>query len=125
MTPCVLTRNMVRLWRLVPVASRRKRAANTLQVDGAARTFIRSTRSGDLSGKKIRARITRGVSGELVRFVNGVVGTQPELWQTRVLRTEQLDANLVAADVSLDTKELGVQRAGTAVLLLTRADGTL
>jgi len=97
-------------------------AANILQVDGAARTFIGQLDQAILSGKKTELE-SRVVSGELVRFVNGVVGTQPELWQTRVLRTEQLDANLVAADVSLDTKELGVQRAGTAVLLLTRAGG--
>jgi hypothetical protein len=52
------------------------------------------------------------------------VGTQPEVWQTRVLRTEQLDATLAAADVSLDTKELGRQRAGTAVLILARMGGS-
>jgi tetratricopeptide (TPR) repeat protein len=98
-------------------------AANTLQVDGAVRTFIGQLDQAILSGKKTELE-SRVASGELVRFVNGVVGTQPELWQTRVLRTEQLDANLVAADVSLDTKELGVQRSGTAVLLLTRAGGT-
>ena len=34
---------------------------------------------------------------------------------------QQLDANLVAADVSLDTKELGRQQSGTAVLFLARA----
>jgi len=98
-------------------------AANILQVDGAARTFIGQLDQAILSGKKIELE-SRVVPGELVRFVNGVVGTQPEIWQTRVLRTEQLDANVVAADVSLDTKELGVQRSGTAVLLLTRASGT-
>ena len=58
-----------------------------------------------------------------MRFIGGIVGTQPDMWQTRVLRTEQLDANLVAADVSLDTKELGRQQAGTAVLILSRAGG--
>jgi hypothetical protein len=97
-------------------------AANSLQVDGAARTFIGQLDQAILSGKKTELD-SRVVSGELVRFVNGVVGTQPELWQTRVLRTEQLDANLVAADVSLETKELGVQRSGTAVLLLARVGG--
>ncbi|MGH9932091.1 MAG: hypothetical protein ACREA9_23055 [Pyrinomonadaceae bacterium] len=102
---------------------RAETAANTLQVDGAVRTFIGQLDQAILSGKKteIEARV---VSGELVRFINGVVGTQPELWQTRVLRTEQLDANLVAADVSLETKELGVQHAGTAVFILTRASGS-
>jgi hypothetical protein len=98
-------------------------AANTLQVDGAVRAFIAQLDQSILSGKKTEVE-SRVVPGELVRFINGVVGTQPELWQTRVLRTEQLDANLVAADVSLETKELGVQRAGTAVLILTRAGGS-
>jgi len=99
-------------------------ASNTLQVDGAVRTFIGQLDQAILSGKKIELE-SRVVPGELVRFINGVVGTQPETWQSRVLRTEQLDANLIAADVSLDTKELGVQRSGTAVLLLTRAGGGL
>ena len=98
-------------------------AANTLQVDGAVRTFIGQLDQAILSGKKTELE-SRVVPGELVRFVNGVVGTQPEVWQTRVLRTEQLDANLVAADVSLETKELGVSRSGTAVLLLTKVGGT-
>ena len=98
-------------------------AANLAQVDGTVRTFIAQLDQAILSGKKTEIE-PRIVPGELVRFVNGVVGTQPEVWQTRVLRTEQLDTNLVAADVSLDTKELGVTRSGTAVLLLTRAGGS-
>jgi tetratricopeptide (TPR) repeat protein len=96
--------------------------AKTLQVDGTVRAFIAQLDQAIVSGKKTELE-SRIVSGELVRFINGIVGTQPEIWQTRVLRTEQLDANLVAADVSLDTKELGRQRAGTAVLILARAGG--
>jgi hypothetical protein len=98
-------------------------AANTLQVDGAVRAFIAQLDQAIVSGKKTELE-ARVVPGELVRFINGLVGTQPEVWQTQVLRTEQLEANLVAADVSLDTKELGRQRAGTAVLLLSRAGGS-
>lgn len=97
-------------------------AANTLQVDGAVRAFITQLDQAIISGKKTELE-TRILPGELVRFISGVVGTQPEIWQTRVLRTEQLDANTVAADVSLDTKELGRQRAGTAVFLLARVGG--
>src|SRR6185503_2772118 len=97
-------------------------AANSLQVDGTVRTFVGQLDQAITSGKKVDLE-SRIVSGELVRFIGGVIGTQPELWQTRVLRTEQLDANLVAADVSLDTKELGRARSGTAVLVLTRAGG--
>ncbi|HEY3040021.1 MAG TPA: tetratricopeptide repeat protein [Pyrinomonadaceae bacterium] len=97
-------------------------AANILQVDPAVRTFVAQLDQAITSGKKTELE-SRIVSGELVRFIGGVIGTQPEVWQTKVLRTEQLDGNLVAADVSLDTKELGRQRSGTAVLVLTRAAG--
>ncbi|MDQ2936463.1 MAG: tetratricopeptide repeat protein [Acidobacteriota bacterium] len=95
-------------------------ATNTLQVDGSVRAFIAQMDQAITSGKKVELE-PRVVSGELVRFIGGVVGTQPEMWQTRVLRTEQLDANLVAADVSLDTKQLGKQQSGTALFFLTRA----
>jgi len=101
---------------------RAETAANTLQVDPAIRTFITQLDQAITSGKKTELE-SRVVSGELFRFINGVVGTQPEIWQTRVLRTEQLDANLAAADVSLETKELGRQQSGTAVLILSRAGG--
>jgi len=97
-------------------------AANTLPVDGAIRTFVTQLDQAIVSGKKAELD-SRIVSGELVRFINGVVGTQPEVWQTRVLRTEQIDANLFAADVSLTTRELGRDRAGTAVLVMARVSG--
>ena len=98
-------------------------AANSLQVDSEVKGFVAQLDQAIISGKKTELE-ARVVSGELVRFINGVVGTQPELWQTRVLRTEQLDANLIAADVSIDAKELGRQRAGTAVLVLARVAGS-
>jgi tetratricopeptide (TPR) repeat protein len=63
--------------------------------------------------------------GELGRFVKGVVGTQPEAWQTRVLRTEQLGGDRIAADVTLNTKQLGVEHAGTAVFIFARVGGSL
>jgi hypothetical protein len=65
------------------------------------------------------------VPGELGRFVRGIVGTQPEAWQTRVLRTEQLGGDRIAADVSLSTKQLGVEHSGTAVFILVRVGGSL
>ena len=90
-----------------------------MTVDPAVRSFIIQLDQAILSGKKTELE-SRVVSGELVRFINGLIGTQPEIWQTRVLRTEQLDSNLIAADVSIESKELGVQHAGTAVLVLAR-----
>jgi hypothetical protein len=61
--------------------------------------------------------------GELARFLRGLAGTPSELWETRVLRTEPLDANRLAADVELHTKQLGVEHAGTAVMILARVGG--
>lgn len=101
---------------------RAETAANTLLIDASVRTFLTQLDQAITSGKKAELD-TRIVSGELTRFSNGVVGTQPEIWQTRVLRTEQLDANLVAADVSLNTKQLGREESGTALLILARVGG--
>ena len=63
------------------------------------------------------------VPGELSKFVRGAVGTQPEVWETRVLRTEQLDSNQIAADVSLQTRQLGAEHSGTAVFVLAKVGG--
>jgi hypothetical protein len=101
---------------------RAETAANTLQVDAAISGFLKQLDQVILSGKKAELE-SRVVSGELVRFISGLVGTQPEVWQTRVLRTEQLDANLVAADVAIESKQLGVSHAGTAVFVLARTGG--
>jgi hypothetical protein len=101
---------------------RAETAANILQIDPSVRTFLTQLDQAITSGKKAELD-SRIISGELTRFTNGVVGTQPEIWQTRVLRTEQLDANLVAADVSLNTKQLGREESGTALLILARVAG--
>jgi hypothetical protein len=92
-------------------------------IDESIRTFagqldaaVRSGRQADI-GPLI-------VPGELVGFVRGVVGTQPEAWQTRVLRSEMLDTNRVALDVVLNSKQLGVEHSGTAVFVLARVGGS-
>jgi Tfp pilus assembly protein PilF len=60
------------------------------------------------------------VPGELSSFSKGIIGTQPEIWQTRVVRTEQLDPNHVAADVTLTARTLGRDQSGAAVYVFTR-----
>lgn len=101
----------------------RLKAEATPVVDEAARTFIRQLDQAITSGKKVELEALIG-SGELVRFIGGIVGSQPEVWQTKVLRTEALDTNLLAVDVSINAKELGQERAGTALLLLDRSGGS-
>ena len=63
--------------------------------------------------------------GELSSFSRGIVGSQPESWQSRVLRTESLGGDRVAADVQISARVLGQDRNSTAVLVFTRAGGRL
>ena len=92
-------------------------------IDESARTFVKQLDQAILSGKKVEIE-SRIVHGELVRFVSGIIGSQPEIWQSKVLRTESLDGNLMAVDVSIVAKQLGQDRSGTAVLILARtSDG--
>ena len=88
-------------------------------VDESARAFVKQLDQAIVGGKKVEIE-ARIIPGELVRFVGGIIGSQPEIWQTRVLRTELLDSNLMAVDVSINAKQLGQDRAGTALLLLAR-----
>ncbi|HKR02795.1 MAG TPA: tetratricopeptide repeat protein [Pyrinomonadaceae bacterium] len=90
--------------------------------DESARTFIAQLDQAIKSGRKAELDALV-VPGELSTFVAGIVGTQPESWATRVVRTEPLDANRMAVDVQISARQLGRDSAGTAVLVLTRIGG--
>ncbi|HKP81188.1 MAG TPA: tetratricopeptide repeat protein [Pyrinomonadaceae bacterium] len=92
-------------------------ANNAPPIDETARTFITQLSQAVVSNKKAELE-SRIVSGELVRFINASIGT--ETWETRVVRTEQINANLIAADVQIRAKKLGTVGEGTAVLILAR-----
>ena len=92
-------------------------ANNAPPVDETARAFVAQLSQAVVSNKKAELE-SRIVSGELVKFINASIGT--ELWETKVLRTEQLNANLIAADVQIRASKLGTTGSGTAVLMLAR-----
>lgn len=97
---------------------RAEAAANAAPpVDENARTLITQFSQAVVSNKKAELD-SRIVSGELVKFINASIGT--ELWDTKVVRTEQLNPNLIAADVQINAKKLGTVGAGTAVIVLAR-----
>lgn len=98
---------------------RAEAAAGSVPVDASVKAFIGQLDAAIRSGRTAEIA-TMVVPGELARFVRGAVGTQPEIWQTNVLRTEQLDANQIAVDVAMQTKQLGAEHAGTAVFILAR-----
>lgn len=97
-------------------------AGSAPPVDESARAFLGQLDHTITNGTKADLD-TRIVAGELIRFVGGIVGTKPEVWQTRVLRTEQLEENLLAADVTINSKVLGKEQSGTAVLIMARVAG--
>lgn len=91
-------------------------------VDDSVRAFVMQLDAAIKSGRKAELDALI-VPGELGTFSKGIIGSQPERWDTRVLRTEQLDANHAAADVSLNIRQNERDQSGTAVYVLTRATG--
>lgn len=97
---------------------RAEAAANSAPpIDATVQTFATQLSQAITSNKKadLEARV---VPGELVKFINASIGTQA--WETNVVRTEQLNANLIAADVQIRANKLGTVGTGTAVLMLAR-----
>ena len=92
-------------------------ANNAPAVDETVRAFVSQLSQAVTSNKKAELE-SRIVSGELVRFINASIGT--EAWDTKVVRTEQLNANLIAADVQIRASKLGTVGSGTAVLMLAK-----
>lgn len=97
-------------------------AASTPAIDESVKAFIGQLDTAIRSGRQ-NDIVPLTVPGELKRFVQQVVGTQPELWETRVLRTEALSATEIAVDVSMQTRQLGADHSGTAVFVLAKVGG--
>src|SRR5581483_8044536 len=94
-------------------AERIRAEGATAPSDEAAKAFINKLDAAIRTGKQAEI-VPLIMPGELSKFAQQIVGTQPEAWQTRVLRTEALDANRIAVDVALNSRQLGVDHSGTA-----------
>jgi Tfp pilus assembly protein PilF len=88
-------------------------------VDEQIKTAAANLDAAIRAGRKAEIE-TLLVTGELSSFTKGIISTQPDVWQTRVVRTEQLDPNRIAADVTLTARTLGQDQSGPAVLVFTR-----
>jgi tetratricopeptide (TPR) repeat protein len=91
-------------------------------IDDSAKTLIAQLDQAIRGGRRTELEALI-LPGELVTFISGIVGSQPEAWATQVVRTEQLDANRLAADVTINMKQFGRDQSGTATLILQRAGG--
>ncbi|MGB8507317.1 MAG: hypothetical protein WCD76_02840, partial [Pyrinomonadaceae bacterium] len=91
-------------------------------VDEALKNAVGLLDAAIRSGRKteLEAQIA---PGELTGFIRGIVSSQPEAWQTRLLRTEALGANRVDADVAVTGKTSGRDFVATAVMSFTRQAG--
>jgi tetratricopeptide (TPR) repeat protein len=88
-------------------------------IDDSAKAFVALVDQAIKGGR--RADLESVIlPGELVTFISGIVGSQPEAWSTQVVRTEQLDANRLAADVTINMRQFGRDQSGTATLILQR-----
>ena len=87
--------------------------------DESVRAFVAQLDQAIQSGRQAQIRSVV-VPGELSGFERGLVGSQPELWQTRVLRTEAHGTNRMAVDVAINAKTLGQTTTGTALFILAR-----
>lgn len=100
-------------------AARLRAESSAAPIDEAAKAFINQLDAAIRSGRQ--AEIAPLIMpGELAKFLQQLVGSQPEAWQTRALRTEQLDANRVAVDVAINSRQLGVDHSGNAVFVLAK-----
>jgi hypothetical protein len=99
-------------------------AANAVPaIDESVRAFITQLDVAIKSGRKTELDAVI-MPGELVDFAKGIIGSQPEAWQTRVVRAEMLDANRAAVDVQITARQFGRDMSGTAVLMLARLGGS-
>ncbi|HYO99818.1 MAG TPA: tetratricopeptide repeat protein [Pyrinomonadaceae bacterium] len=91
-------------------------------VDEAVRTAVTQFEQTVRGGRKAELDALV-MPGELTTFARGIIGSQPELWQTKLLRTESLGSDRYAADVHITAKTLGREQSGTAVLVFARGSG--
>lgn len=89
-------------------------------VDETAKAFFSTFDAAVISKQKAQLEAMI-IPGELTRFATGIVASQPETWQTRVLRTESVNANRMAVEVNLNAKVLNKEpQSGTALFILAR-----
>jgi tetratricopeptide (TPR) repeat protein len=98
--------------------------ASTPAIDEAVRAAVAHFDQTIRGGRKAELDALI-MPGELTSFAKGIIGSQPEVWQTKLLRTESLGSDRFAADVSITAKTLGREQSGTAVLVFARTGNTM
>ena len=101
----------------------RSRVDSAPHADESAKAFFASFDKTVLSARKAEVE-SYLMPGELASFANRLTANQPEQWQTKILRTELIDANRMAVEVNLTAKLLNKEASsGTALFILGKASG--
>lgn len=98
---------------------------NAPVIDESVKSFFTQFDKAVISARKAEVDALI-LPGEITRFSGGVVGGQPERWETNVVRTEKIDANYMLAETTLAVKRLGSENieTGTAVFVLAKLGGS-
>jgi tetratricopeptide (TPR) repeat protein len=95
-------------------------AKAAVPIDENARTYFANFDKTVVGGRKTEIE-NLIVAGELSRFSSGLTANSPEQWQTQILRTENLDANRMVVEVSLNAKIINREaQTGTSLFVLAR-----
>lgn len=98
----------------------RLKTESAMRIDDSAKTFFAAFDKAVLAARKTEVE-NYVLAGELTSFTNRLVANQPEQWQTKVLRTEVLDANRIAVEINLTAKLLNKELTdGTALFNLVK-----
>jgi len=95
-----------------------EQAAN---VDETIKAFFTQFDKAILSARKAEVDALI-VPGDVSRFSGGAVTSQPSVWQTKVIRSDKIDANRVTVETEITVKKLGseVLESGSAVFVLAK-----
>lgn len=93
-------------------------AANQVkQIDPATKAFIAQLDQAIISSRKAQVDALL-LPGELAAFSRGLVGNQPSVWESRIVRAEALSGGRIFVDVALNIKTVSATNTGTAVYVL-------
>lgn len=98
----------------------RLKAEASPAIDEAAKTFFAAFDKAVLTARK--AEVDNFVlPGEMTQFSGRLTANRPEIWETKIARTETLDANRMAVEVNLNAKLINQEpTSGTALFYLAK-----
>lgn len=90
------------------------------QIDEAAKAFFAAFDAAVVSRQKAQLDGLI-IPGELGRFSSGILVSQPEAWQTKILRSDLVNSNRMEVEALLNIKVLNKEPAsGTTLFILNR-----